>query len=130
MTCLIFHLLVESRSSRFNTFICETVTVTGATFRFNWPLRLRGDSIFNTLLILSRYFIWKMKCTKQILDVVYYLNYIKQQLELVYYCKIAKEKKKEFIDEWKLIFFKQRKNLNSQKFACSDFQAEILACHG
>ena len=45
-----------------------------------------------------------MKFTKKKLDVVYYLNYIKQQLELVYYCKIAKEKKKEFIDEWKLIW--------------------------
>ena len=41
-----------------------------------------GDSIFNTLLILSRYFIWKMKFTKRILDEVDYLNYIKQQLFL------------------------------------------------
>jgi hypothetical protein len=37
------------------------------------------------------------------LDEVDYLNYIKQQIELIYYCKIAKERKKEFIDEWKLI---------------------------
>ena len=62
-----------------------------------------GNSIFNTLLVLSRYFIWKMKFTKNILDEVDYLNYIKQKLELIHYCIKAKEKQKEFNDEWKLI---------------------------
>ena len=62
-----------------------------------------GNSIFNTLLVLSRYFMWKMKFTKKILDEVDYLNYIKQKLELIHYCKKAKEKQNEFNEEWKLI---------------------------
>ena len=44
-----------------------------------------------------------MKFTKKILDEVDYLNYIKQKLELIHYCIKAKEKQKEFNDEWKLI---------------------------
>ena len=62
-----------------------------------------GDSVFNTLLILSRYFIWKKKFTSKILDEIDYINYIKDQLELIYSCKKNKEKQIEFLKEWEVI---------------------------
>ena len=62
-----------------------------------------GDSTFNTILMLSRYFIWRNKFTTKNLDEVNFLNYIKDQLELIYYCKIAKEKQIAFLEDWKAL---------------------------
>jgi hypothetical protein len=62
-----------------------------------------GDSIFNTILILSRYFIWKQKFTSKRLDEVDYINYIRGQLELIYFCKIANEKIDGFRKDWESI---------------------------
>ena len=62
-----------------------------------------GDSVFNTLLILSRYFIWKQKFTTKRLDEVDFINFIKTQLELIYSCKKVIEKQIEFIKEWEAI---------------------------
>ena len=62
-----------------------------------------GDSTFNTILMLSRYFIWRNKFTTKQLDEINYINYIKDQLELIYQCKIIKEKKIKFLEDWKAL---------------------------
>ena len=62
-----------------------------------------GDSTFNTILMLSRYFIWKNKFTTKKLDEINYINYIKDQLELIYNCKIVKEKQVAFLEDWKAL---------------------------
>ena len=62
-----------------------------------------GDSTFNTILMLSRHFIWKNKFTTKKLDELNFRNFIKDQLELIYYCKIAKEEKNAFLEYWKAL---------------------------
>jgi hypothetical protein len=62
-----------------------------------------GDSVFNTILILSRYFIWKSKFTTKHLDEVDFINYLKGHLELIYFSKRNYEKQAKFIENWSLI---------------------------
>ena len=62
-----------------------------------------GDSVFNTMLLLSRYFIWKHKFTSKELDEVNFINYVKEQLSLIYNCKKITGKEVQFLTDWAVL---------------------------
>ena len=61
----------------------------------------KGTSPLNTILILSRYFIYQQKFNKKLLDDVHYINFIKDQLSLIYNVQKNKNKEIDFIKDWK-----------------------------
>ena len=60
----------------------------------------KGTSAINTILILSRYFIYQQKFNTKKLDDVHYINFIKDQLSLIYISQKAKNKEIDFIKDW------------------------------
>ena len=62
-----------------------------------------GDSVFNTMLLLSRYFIWKQKFTSKELDEVNFINYANDHLSLIYNCKKITGKEALFLTDWAVL---------------------------
>ena len=62
-----------------------------------------GDSILNTILILSRGFIWQQKFTSKELDEVNFLNFTRGHLFTISNCQKLKGKESEFWMDWKVI---------------------------
>ena len=61
-----------------------------------------GVSPVNTILILSRYFIWQQKFTTKALDDVHYINFMNGKLNLVYQCQKLKNIELNSIKDWRL----------------------------
>ena len=66
-------------------------------------LSSNGDSIFNTILTLSRYFIYINKFAKKALNEIHYINYIKDELNIIWLGKKAEGRENVCNIEWQNI---------------------------
>ena len=57
-------------------------------------------SAINTLLLLSRHFVWIQKFTSKKLDEVVFINFLRSQVELLAKVMKWKEKDEKFVEEW------------------------------
>ena len=62
-----------------------------------------GSSVVNTILILSRYFIWKQKFTSKKLDEVTFINYMRDHLLIIFRVQKLKIKEVDFLIDHFLI---------------------------
>ena len=61
-----------------------------------------GSSVLNTILILSRYFIWKHKFTSKTLDEVTFINFVKNHLQIIFQVQKLKKKETDFLINWRV----------------------------
>ena len=66
--------------------------------------RAEENNVVNTILALSRQFIYRQKFTSKSLDEIPFINYMKSELKLLYNVHVLKEKSVELIDLWADIF--------------------------
>ena len=59
-----------------------------------------ANSVENTVLLLSREFIWVQKFTSKKLDIITYINFMKQELTQLYEIVQIKNKTNEFLKCW------------------------------
>ena len=57
-------------------------------------------SVINTLLLLSRHFVWIQKFTSKKLDEVVFFNFLKSQVGLLANVMKLKDKECKFVNEW------------------------------
>ena len=70
-------------------------------------INTRADSVENTVLLLSREFIWIQKFTTKKLDETIFINFMKNQLKQLVHIAFIKNKSTEFLKYWDqiLLFF-------------------------
>ena len=67
-------------------------------------LESEGSSVQNTILLLSRQFIWRQKFTSKTLDEVQFINFIINELKNLFNAQFYKGKVQQFIHDWQTIF--------------------------
>ena len=77
----------------------------------------RANSVENTVLLLSREFIWVQKFTSKKLDIVLYINFMKRELTLLSEIVQTKNETNEFSKCWPPILdFFEVDHVSTSKF--------------
>ena len=93
------------------------------TFKLGRKEALFGDmdtmanSVENTVLLLSREFIWVQKFTSKKLDIIMYINFMKQELTQLFEIVQIKNKTNEFLKCWlPILDFFEVDHVSTSKF--------------
>ena len=76
-----------------------------------------ATSVENTVLLLSREFIWVQKFTSKKLDIIMYINFMKRELAQLFELVQIKNKTNEFLKCWlQILDFFEVDNVSTSKF--------------
>ena len=67
-------------------------------------INTKGDSVINTLLLLSKQFLWQQKFGSKIIDELQFIIFMRRELSFLLKVMEYKGKKLEFLNDWVQIF--------------------------